>query len=158
VNPWLHVVGIGEDGLAGLAPALRALVEAAEVIVGGERHLAMAPAGAERMAWPSPWDAMVERIGRLRGRRVVVLVTGDPSWFSGGVTVARAFAGQAVVHPHPGAFSHAAARMLWRVEECEGLSVHGRGLGAGAAHLGAPARGGSCWPKDRGQRRRWRGC
>ena len=31
--PWLHIVGIGEDGLAGLAPATRAVVEAAEVIL-----------------------------------------------------------------------------------------------------------------------------
>ena len=27
-TPWLHIVGIGEDGLAGLAPATRAVVEA----------------------------------------------------------------------------------------------------------------------------------
>ena len=32
--PWLHVVGIGEDGMAGLAPAARTLLEAAEVIIG----------------------------------------------------------------------------------------------------------------------------
>ncbi len=34
--PWLHVVGIGEDGLAGLAPAVRALVEGSEVAVPAE--------------------------------------------------------------------------------------------------------------------------
>ena len=37
-DPWLHVVGIGEDGLDGLSPATRAVVEAAEVILGGDRH------------------------------------------------------------------------------------------------------------------------
>jgi precorrin-6Y C5,15-methyltransferase (decarboxylating) len=111
------------------------LVEAAEVVVGGERHLAMAPEGAERIAWPSPWNAMETRLGALRGRRVAVLVTGDPVWFSGGVTVARAFPGEAVIHPHPGAFTHAAARMLWRVEECECLSVHGRPLERVVPHL-----------------------
>jgi precorrin-6Y C5,15-methyltransferase (decarboxylating) len=31
-TPWLHIVGIGEDGLDGLVPATRAVVEAAEVI------------------------------------------------------------------------------------------------------------------------------
>ncbi|NCO21653.1 MAG: cobalamin biosynthesis bifunctional protein CbiET, partial [Rhodobacterales bacterium] len=36
--PWLHIVGIGEDGMAGLAPATRAILEAAEIIVGGDRH------------------------------------------------------------------------------------------------------------------------
>ncbi|MEM1302864.1 MAG: cobalamin biosynthesis bifunctional protein CbiET, partial [Pseudomonadota bacterium] len=36
--PWLHIVGIGEEGLGGLMPATRAVVEAAEVIIGGDRH------------------------------------------------------------------------------------------------------------------------
>jgi len=33
-DPWLHVVGIGEDGLDGLSSARRAVVDAAEVVVG----------------------------------------------------------------------------------------------------------------------------
>ena len=40
MSPWLTVVGIGDDGLAGLSPAARALVETAELLVGGERHQA----------------------------------------------------------------------------------------------------------------------
>ena len=31
--PWLHIVGIGEDGMAGLTPATRAVVQAAQVII-----------------------------------------------------------------------------------------------------------------------------
>lgn len=54
-DPWLHIVGIGEDGMDGLLPATRAVVEAAEVIVGGERHHELSAAvTAERLAWPSP--------------------------------------------------------------------------------------------------------
>ena len=30
-DPWLVIVGIGEDGLAGLSPASRAALDAAEV-------------------------------------------------------------------------------------------------------------------------------
>jgi precorrin-6Y C5,15-methyltransferase (decarboxylating) len=45
VKPWLAVIGIGEDGVAGLAPAARTLVETAEVLVGGVRHLAMVAEG-----------------------------------------------------------------------------------------------------------------
>ena len=36
-NPWLHVIGIGENGMDGLTPATRTVIEAAEVIVGGAR-------------------------------------------------------------------------------------------------------------------------
>ena len=37
--PCIHVVGIGDDGPAGLGPAARARVEAATLLCGGERHL-----------------------------------------------------------------------------------------------------------------------
>lgn len=139
--PWLHVVGIGEEGLPGLAPALRALVEEAELVVGGRRHLALlGETGAERLVWPSPWEALQGAIGKHRGRRVVVLVSGDPAWFSAGVTVARAFPGEVVLHPHPGAFSHAAARLLWRLEETVCLSAHGRPPEAILPHCAPGAR------------------
>ena len=43
MRPWLAVIGIGDDGTGGLAPAARALVDTAEVLVGGARHLGMVP-------------------------------------------------------------------------------------------------------------------
>ncbi len=127
-DPWLHIVGIGEDGLDGLVPATRAIVEAAEVILGGDRHhqLAANP-GAERIAWPSPFDAMIETIRGLRGRRAVVLVTGDPLWFSVGARIGRAIAPSEIVyHPQLSAFQLAAARMGWSLADLETLTVHGR--------------------------------
>jgi precorrin-6B C5,15-methyltransferase / cobalt-precorrin-6B C5,C15-methyltransferase len=39
---WLSIVGIGEDGVAGLKPAARGLIEAAEIVFGGRRHLTLA--------------------------------------------------------------------------------------------------------------------
>lgn len=140
-EPWLHVVGIGEDGLAGLPPAVRALVEGAEVLVGAARHHRLAAgAGAERLTWPSPWDAMVDALSVRRGRRVVVLVTGDPLWFSGGERIVAAFPGEAAVHPHPSAFQLAAARMGWPLDGAECLTAHGRPLERVLAHLAPGAR------------------
>src|SRR5262249_37943062 len=55
VTPWLALVGIGEDGFDALSGAARALIRDAEVLVGGQRHLALVPrSGAERLAWESP--------------------------------------------------------------------------------------------------------
>ena len=127
-DPWLHVVGIGEDGLAGLAPAARAIVEAAEVIVGGDRHHHLSDAvTAERIAWPSPFDALIGTLAALRGRRVVVLATGDPLWFSVGARIGRAIdPGEIVYHPQLSAFQLAAARMGWSMADLETLTVHGR--------------------------------
>jgi precorrin-6Y C5,15-methyltransferase (decarboxylating) len=135
--PWLTVIGIGADGLAGLAPASRAVVEAAEVVVGGARHLALADGvAAERHAWPSPLDSARGLLDSLRHRRVVVLASGDPMWFGIGATLARWFpAAELSVLPHPGAFSLAAARLAWPLAECLCLTVHGRPLAALALHL-----------------------
>lgn len=127
-TPWLHVVGIGEDGLDGLVPATRAVVEAAEVILGGDRHHALAEAvQAERIAWPTPFDAMIETIEGLRGRRAVILVTGDPLWFSVGARIGRAIdPAEIVYHPQLSAFQLASARMGWSLPDVETLTVHGR--------------------------------
>ena len=127
-NAWLHIVGIGEDGLDGLTPATRAVVAAAEVIIGGERHHALAGnAKAIRLAWPSPFNAMVETIESLRGKRAVVLVTGDPLWFSVGARIGRALdPAEIVYHPQLSAFQLAAARMGWSLADVETLTVHGR--------------------------------
>lgn len=127
-DPWLHIVGIGEDGLAGLLPATRAVVEAAEVIVGAERHHRLADSvGAERIAWPSPFDALIGTLEGLRGRRVVVLATGDPLWFSVGARIGREIdPAQITYHPQLSAFQLAAARMGWSLADVETLTVHGR--------------------------------
>ena len=128
MTAWLHIVGIGEDGFDGLTPATRAVVEAAEVIIGGERHHALAAnITAERLAWPSPFNAMIETIEGLRGKRAVVLVTGDPLWFSVGARIGRAMdLAEIVYHPQLSAFQLAAARMGWSLAEVETLTVHGR--------------------------------
>ncbi|WP_299836237.1 precorrin-6y C5,15-methyltransferase (decarboxylating) subunit CbiE [uncultured Jannaschia sp.] len=125
---WLHIVGIGEDGLTGLTPAARAVVEAAEIIVGGDRHHTLSDAvTAERVAWPSPFDALIDRLRAYRGRRVVVLATGDPLWFSVGARIGRAVPpAEIAYHPQLSAFQLAAARMGWSMADLETLTVHGR--------------------------------
>ena len=39
---WLSIIGIGEDGVQGLSPIARQLIEGAELVVGGARHLKLA--------------------------------------------------------------------------------------------------------------------
>jgi precorrin-6Y C5,15-methyltransferase (decarboxylating) len=139
--PWLTVIGIGEDGLDGLAPATRILVEGAEVLVGGARHLAMVPkGGAERLVWASPFVQSRPMLEQRRGRRVVVLASGDPMWFGAAATLSSWFEpGELTVLPHPGAFSLAAARLTWPLQDCLCLTAHGRPVEALALHF-APGR------------------
>jgi precorrin-6Y C5,15-methyltransferase (decarboxylating) len=137
VTAWLTVVGIGDDGLAGLAPAVRILVESAEILVGGARHLAMVPASrAMRLPWRQPFADSIAAIAAHRGKRVVVLASGDPMWFGAGVPLAGQFArDEMLVLPHPGAFSLAAARLGWAIADCALLSLHGRPLDSLRLHL-----------------------
>jgi precorrin-6Y C5,15-methyltransferase (decarboxylating) len=130
MKPWLTVVGIGEDGVAGLSEAARALLASAEVLVGGERHLAMVPEdGRERLVWPSPLQALIADIEALRGRSVCVLATGDPMAYGIGVTLGRHFAREEIVIlPGVSAFSLAASRLGWNPLDCACLTLHGRPL------------------------------
>jgi precorrin-6Y C5,15-methyltransferase (decarboxylating) len=142
MSAWLHVVGIGEDGLAGLSPAARAKIDAAEVLVGGQRHLAFVPGtAAERIVWQSPLAATLDTIAARRGKRVVVLASGDPMWFGAGATLARRFpADDMAVLPHVSSFALAASRLAWPLADCSTISLHGRPLAALALHLTDKAR------------------
>ena len=128
MSAWLHIVGIGEDGLDGLTPATRAVVEAAEVIVGGERHHKLSDAvAASRVSWPSPFDALIDILMSYKGKRVVVLATGDPLWYSVGARIGRVMDPKHIVyHPQLSAFQLASARMGWSLADVETLTVHGR--------------------------------
>lgn len=140
--PWLSVIGIGESGLASLSAAAASMVAAAELLVGGERHQAMIPASpAQRLTWAKGIEPTMDTIAGWRGRKVVVLASGDPMWFGIGATLARRFpVAEMRVVPVAGAFSLAAAAMGWALAEVETLSVHGRPLEGINLHLRPGAR------------------
>ncbi|MGE3874003.1 MAG: precorrin-6y C5,15-methyltransferase (decarboxylating) subunit CbiE [Parvibaculaceae bacterium] len=128
MTKWLSVVGMGEDGLAGLSPRAKSLLSHAEVIVGSARLLALlGDTKAELHEWPQPFSAVVDRIRPLRGRATAVLATGDPLNYG----VARKlmeivpFAEMEIV-PHLSSFSLAAARMGWPLGDCDTITLHGR--------------------------------
>lgn len=140
----ITIVGIGEDGLDGLSPAARILIDTAEVLVGGARHLSMVPADgaavAERLEWASPFAHSRALLEARADRRVVVLASGEPLWFGAAATLIGWFGPKAVsVLPHPGAFSLAAARLGWAMQDCLFLTIHGRPVESLALHL-APGR------------------
>ena len=128
MTAWLHIIGIGEDGLVGLSNATRAILETAEIIIGGERHHHLSDTiRAKRIAWPSPFDAMIDKIRSFESKRVVILVTGDPLWYSVGARITKAIAPEEITfHPQLSAFQLASARMRWSLADLETLTVHGR--------------------------------
>lgn len=120
-EPWLAIIGLGEDGPAGLTEASRAALEGAEVVFGAARHLALV--GARGREWPVPFD--LAPLLECRGRRVAMLVSGDPFWFgAGGTLAAHLQPGEWRAYPVAGVFSLVAARLGWRLEECLCLGLH----------------------------------
>ncbi len=128
MSAWLTIIGVGDDGVDGLATGPRALIGAADIIVGSRRILEREELGnAETHIWSSPIADMLTQIDGWRGKNVVILATGDPMCFGVGATIARHIPpGEMTVIPAPSAFSLAAARLKWPLQDVETISLHGR--------------------------------
>jgi precorrin-6B C5,15-methyltransferase / cobalt-precorrin-6B C5,C15-methyltransferase len=140
---WLSIVGIGEDGMEGLSSVARQLIRSAELVVGGARHLELADGliQGRRLKWPSPISDAFPEIERHRGRAVVVLASGDPFHFGVGKQIAAFVpADEFVCLPQPSAFSLAAARMGWPLQDIALVTLHGRVLSGIIRHLQPGAR------------------
>jgi precorrin-6Y C5,15-methyltransferase (decarboxylating) len=128
---WLSIVGIGEDGVEGLSAVARRVIGSAELVVGGARHLELAGdlIKGRRLAWPSPMSDAFSEIKRHRGQAVVVLASGDPFHFGVGKQLAVFVpAEEFLCLPQPSAFSLAAARMGWPLQDISLVTLHGRAL------------------------------
>ncbi len=105
------------------------MIESAELVFGGQRHLALAATlvRGEARPWPKPFDAGLTAVLAARGRRVCVLASGDPMLHGVGATLARYLtADEMHVIPAPSAFSLAAARLGWALQDAQCLSLHAR--------------------------------
>ncbi len=124
----MTVVGVGADG--GLDPTVASLVSEAEVVLGGQRHLTLAPTvtGQERITWPTPLSTELPLLlERVRGRRVVALASGDPMVSGIGTTLVRLLGPAAVrIIPAVSSVAHARARMCWSAEESAVVTLVGR--------------------------------
>lgn len=128
---WLAIVGIGEDGAAGLGEEARRLIGEAGIVFGGKRHLALAKEliRGEALTWPRPFDAAMRDVLALRGKKVCVLASGDPFLHGVGVTLARHIpVAEMTVIPAPSAFSLAASRLGWALQEIDTVSLHGHAI------------------------------
>jgi precorrin-6Y C5,15-methyltransferase (decarboxylating) len=128
---WLTIVGIGEDGIAGLGDGAKRAIAAAEFVFGGKRHIELAGAliSGTAESWKSPIDRSVNDIKALSGRAVVVLASGDPFLFGIGATLSRSIdPAEMISLPAPSAFSLAASRLGWPLQDTATVSLHGRPL------------------------------
>lgn len=135
------VIGIGEDGLDGLAQTANAALANASVIFGGHRHLDMLADDDTRdqIAWSKHLGADLERMEQLRAdQNVAVLASGDPMLFGIGVRIVERFGIKDVqIIPAPSAFSLAASRVGWPLGDpmVKCVSIHALPLESVLRHV-----------------------
>ena len=133
-DPWLHIIGLNEDGLAGLSSAARAALDSAEVVFGAPRHLELAQIGPRGQAWPVPFS--VAPVLARRGQRVAILASGDPFWFgAGGSIVPHLSKGEWHSFPAPSTFALAANHLGWRLEDTRCFGLHAAPFAQLSGHL-----------------------
>ena len=130
-SKWLTIVGIGEDGVAGLGDEAKQRIAQAEFVFGGKRHLGLVASlvNGKATPWPMPFDAEMRDVLALAGKDVCVLASGDPFFHGVGVTLARKVKpGEMLVLPAPSSLSLAASRLGWALQDVETISLHGHSI------------------------------
>ncbi|MGX9350929.1 precorrin-6y C5,15-methyltransferase (decarboxylating) subunit CbiE [Shimia sp. W99] len=124
--PWLTIVGLGEDGPDGLAPASRKALDEAQVVMGAARHLSLiSDLTAKTVEWPVPFADGIPQLLTHRGTPTVVLASGDPFWHGAGTTLARHLVpGEYITLPAPSTMSLAAAALGWPLEQTLTMGLH----------------------------------
>jgi precorrin-6B C5,15-methyltransferase / cobalt-precorrin-6B C5,C15-methyltransferase len=118
------VVGIGADGMPGLAESSRRELQRATVIYGSKRQLELLDGVSARREWPSPMLPALERLLDDHTGDVHVVASGDPLLHGIGGTLIRLFGADNVrVLPHVSSVTLACARMGWSVPDTEVISL-----------------------------------
>jgi precorrin-6B C5,15-methyltransferase / cobalt-precorrin-6B C5,C15-methyltransferase len=130
-NPWLTVIGIGEDGFDSLSPTAQQALHNAQIIYGGDRHLAFLPktVTAQTHRWRSPIQNSITELLTHSPNPVCVLASGDPLCYGIGNTLLRHIPREELqILPHLSAFTLTAARLGWSTADIETASLCAREL------------------------------
>lgn len=120
------VVGIGADGMSGLAPVSRTELARATVIYGSRRQLDLldGTVTAVRHAWPSPMLPALRTLLEGADGDVHVIASGDPLLHGVGGALIRLYGSERVaVLPHVSSVTLACSRVGWAVQDTEIISL-----------------------------------
>ena len=148
---WLTLIGIGDNGLESLSGKALALLTGSKVIVVSERleqvldriieiKGASSPdpsaqpteVGAEPITvlkWSDGYKETLAKLLEMHGTPVSILATGDPMHFGIGSTLLKHIEPREMrIIPSPSAFSLAASRLGWPLQNVAQISLHGRAV------------------------------
>jgi precorrin-6Y C5,15-methyltransferase (decarboxylating) len=115
----IHVIGIGDDGLAAVSANVRELITGAQVLLGTERTLSLVPESkAERHVIPTDLNQLVATIQAADPKRIVMLIHGDPMFYGLARYVCEKLGKERfAVVPHVSSMQLAFARVMETWEE-----------------------------------------
>ncbi|WDP90644.1 MAG: precorrin-6y C5,15-methyltransferase (decarboxylating) subunit CbiE [Desulfobacter sp.] len=124
----VHVIGIGQGKSDLTASHLRRIREA-DLLVGGERHLALfSECTGETLAIKGDIPAVIGRIkDQMDAKKIVVLASGDPLFHGIGATLARSIPMERLrIHPNITAVGAAFAAICQPWHDAKLVSLHSR--------------------------------
>lgn len=129
MNTTVYIVGIGDNGTESLGREALQIVAGAEVLVGGERHLACFPeSSAEKCPIQNNLKTVTEKIA-VETRRVVVLASGDPLFYGiAGYLLNKIGAARLQVIPNTSSMQLAFARVKTAWHDALLVSFHAKPL------------------------------
>jgi len=125
----VHVIGVDDSGNDGLAGPELQLLQQADLVCGGRRHLRLLGSnGAQQVEIGGDLEPLFALLATAPGdRRAVVLASGDPCFFGiGPILAKRLGTGRVRIHPHSSSVATAFARLGHSWQDAKVLSVHGR--------------------------------
>lgn len=124
------IIGIGNDGPAGLSRRALAEIWCADLLCGGERHLSFFPAHpAEKQVIRKNLSNISALLASAQHRRAVVLASGDPGFYGIARFLINTLGKERVtILPAPSAMQEAFARIKEPWDDALLLSVHGRSM------------------------------
>tara|TARA_B100001093_G_C26804561_1_gene1004896 strand:+ start:601 stop:1797 length:1197 start_codon:yes stop_codon:yes gene_type:complete len=127
-KPWITIIGINQDDINTLnKSALKALSES-EIIFGAERNLQKFLNFKNKcFLWPNPFKNISKVLKKNRGRKIVLLVSGNAFWFGLGTLIASEFKKEEwQCFQAPSSFSLASAEMGWSMENVLFFGLHAK--------------------------------
>ena len=124
-----YIIGMGDDGPKGLSQTALGIIEKAELLFGGERHLSFFPGSkGEKIAIKSNLKEVADLIKRNIGaKKMVVLASGDPNFYGIAKYLMNKLGKEAFeILPAISSMQLAFARAKESWEDAILVSVHGR--------------------------------
>lgn len=120
------MIGIGDNGAAGLLPQYIEWINECDVLVGGERHLQFFPSfEKEKKVIKGGLSALTAEL-QEETRNVVILVSGDPLFYGLGGVLAKKLPLE--IYPYTSSVQQAFSRMQESWQDAYIVSLHGRSI------------------------------